>query len=181
LPVERASDVHERQELEQYFFDDATLDHLARFVARFPDPCCLCTPTLGEELERRGVRTRTLDVDERFAYLRGFRHYDLTRPTWLGERYGIIVCDPPFLYVPLADLLRTVTILSLEDYRQPLLINYLSARATAITSMFSRFGLRPSGYRPGYRSIQNTGRNHMEFFSNLGPEYPLVPPPAVIR
>jgi hypothetical protein len=170
--------MHEKQELEQYFFDQATLDHLARLAARFPRPCCLCTPTLGEELEKRGVQARTLDIDTRFEYLRGFRYYDITRPERPGERYGIIICDPPFLYVPLADLLRTITILSFDDYSQPLLINYLSARATAITSVFSGFGLRPSGYRPGYRTIQNRGRNQMEFFSNLSDDSVLVPPPV---
>src|SRR5687768_13477140 len=58
--------MRERQEIEQYFFDTATLDHLARFAARFPNPCCLCTPSLGAELEARGVKAVTLDIDERF-------------------------------------------------------------------------------------------------------------------
>ena len=58
--------MYERQEIEQYFFDQPTLDHLAAFAARFSNPCCLCTPSLGEELEKRGVRATTLDLDERF-------------------------------------------------------------------------------------------------------------------
>src|SRR5262245_31782248 len=165
--------MREKQEIEQYFFDAPTLDHLARFAARFHNPCCLCTPSLGEELESRGVIARTLDVDERFSYLQGFRHYDLDNAEPLDEHFGIIICDPPFLSISLPRLFKIMAMLSRNNYGQPLLINYLSSRATAISAAFAPFGLQPTGYEPGYETIQNVGRNRMEFFGNLGPQFPL--------
>lgn len=172
--------MYEKQEIEQYFFDGPTLHHLAAFASRFSNPCCLCTPSLGQELERQGVRARTLDIDERFASLEGFRRYDVARAEPLGEDFGIIICDPPFLTVSLEQLFATVKVLSLGDYSRPLIINYLASRAPAITGVFSPFGLRPTGYRPGYGTIQNLGRNEMEFFGNLGPGHPLKPPVPTI-
>ena len=53
-------------------------------------------PTVGQELERAGVPNRTLDLDGRFEGLSGFVRYDVTRPHWLGEEFGIILFDPPF-------------------------------------------------------------------------------------
>lgn len=168
--------MHEKQEIEQYFFDGPTLDHLAAFAARFSHPCCLCTPTLGQELERRGVAATTLDIDDRFSYLPGFRHYNISAPVPLDRGFSIIICDPPFLSVPLSQLLESVRVLSRGNYSQPLLINYLASKGPLITRVFEPFGLAPTGYRPGYAKIRNTGRNEMEFYGNLGPDMPLKPP-----
>ncbi len=165
--------MHERHEYEQYFFDAATLDTLAEAVAGFPDPCCLCAPRLGEALERRGVAVRVLDVDERFAGLRGFRRYDLYRPEWLGEAYGLIVCDPPFFRVSLAQLFRAIRLLSRGDCTQPLLVSYLARRAANLCGTFAPFGLEPTGYRPGYVTVQEqAGRNAVEFFANVPVPFP---------
>ena len=113
--------MQERHESEQYFFTDETTGHLADFAARFPNPCCICAPSVGVELGRRGVRARVLDIDERFATTRGFRHYDLFRPEWLGEEFGIILCDPPFFNVSLSQLFAALRLLSRNRYEQPLL------------------------------------------------------------
>ena len=166
--------MRERQEIEQYFFDAATLDDLASLASRFPNPCCLCTPSLGEELERRGIAATTLDLDDRFTHLRGFRPYDLAKPEPLGERFGIIICDPPFLTISLPQLLGAIEVLGEGDYSQPLLINNLSSRVPQMVRVFASFGLQPTGYRPRYRTIQNVGRNRMEWFGNLGEGYPLA-------
>ncbi len=167
--------MYERQEIEQYFFDEATLRHLADLAARFHNPCCLCTPSLGEELERQGVHTTTLDIDGRFARLEGFRLYDIGRPEPLDEEFGIIICDPPILNATLPQLLQTITLLSRGNHEQPLLFNYLSRRATTVVHTFSAFGLLPTGYKARYTTIPNIGHNQMEFFGNLGPGYTLAP------
>ncbi len=52
-----------------------------------------------------------LDIDERFADVPGYRHFDITRPEWLGIEFGAILCDPPFFNVSfrqLGDALRTL-------------------------------------------------------------------------
>lgn len=160
--------MYEKHENEQYFFDQATLTHLADFVAAFPNPCCVCAPLLGQELEKRGVAVRILDIDERFAGLRGFRRYDLYKPKWLGEEFGLIVCDPPFFNLSLAQLFKALRLLSRNEYQQPMLVSYLSRRAASLTGTFIRFGLEATGYRPSYQTVQKIARNEIEFFGNLG-------------
>ncbi len=162
--------MYERHEHEQFFWAAPTVSRLADFVSPYPNPCCLCAPLLGQELERRGVPARTLDRDERFADLRGYRAWDLYRPEWLGEEFGLIVCDPPFFGVSLAQLFTAIRLLSRHDYAQPLLLCYLSRRAASVQGTFWRFGLEPTGYEPGYRTVQDLERNRIEFFGNLGPE-----------
>ena len=155
---------------EQFFWDEQTVAHLADVVSRYPMPCCLCAPLLGQELERRGIETRTLDLDTRFAGLRGFREWNVYRPEWLGEQFGIIVCDPPFFGVSLSQLFTAVRLLSRHDNDQPVLICYLARRAAHVQGTFWRFQLEPTGYEPGYRTVQNLERNRIEFFGNLGPD-----------
>jgi len=164
--------VYERHENEQYFFDPPTLHALATAVAGFANPCCLCAPLLGQELARRGVPVRILDIDARFAGVPGFRRYDLYKPTWLGEEYGLIVCDPPFFRVSLAQLFTAIRLLSRNDYRQPLLVSYLVRRASNLRGTFARFDLQPTGYRPGYQTVQGVERNAIEFFANVPLAFP---------
>jgi hypothetical protein len=160
--------MYEMHENEQYFFDKPTLLYLADFVSRFERPCCLCAPLLGQELERRGVRVRTLDIDERFAGLRGFRRFDIYRPEWLGEEFDLILCDPPFFGVSLSQLFSALRLLSQNDYRQPLLVSYLVRRSSNVLGTFASFGLQPTGYHPGYQTVQKIGRNDVEFYGNIG-------------
>ena len=162
--------MQEKHEHEQYFFDKPTLDHLADFVVGYENPCCICAPLLGQELERRGVVVRTLDIDERFAHLRGFRRYDIFRPEWSGEEFGLIVCDPPFYRVSLSQLFHAMRLLSRNLYTQPLLVSYLVRRSANVNGTFARFNLQPTSYHPGYLTVQRTARNDIEFFGNLGLE-----------
>jgi hypothetical protein len=159
--------MYELHENEQYFFDAATRDHLAEFVRDFDNPCCLCAPLLGQALVERGVSATILDTDDRFNSVAGFQHYDLYRPAPLQQNFGLIVCDPPFFKVSLSQLFQAVRLISQFDYMQPLLICYLRRRASNIMGTFSRFNLTPTGYFPGYQTVQSSERNEIEFFSNL--------------
>ena len=162
--------MYELHENEQYFFDRPTLTHMAGFISAYPNPCCICCPLLGRELTTLGVPVRILDIDERFSDLPGFRRYDLHRPEWLGEEFGIIVCDPPFYNLSLSRLFAGLRLLSRNLYTQPLLVSYLVRRSSGILGTFSRFNLEPTNYRPTYQTVQKVPRNEIEFYGNLGPE-----------
>ncbi len=161
--------MYELHQNEQYFFDDATIRCLADWIeqSKFQLPCCLCCPMLGRELARRKIEARVLDMDERFADVAGFQPYDLFRPTWMGERYGIIVCDPPFFKVSLAQLFKAIHVLSQHDFAQPLMIFYLSRRAPNVTGTFANFNLRATNWQPTYQTVQRVERNQIEAFSNM--------------
>lgn len=162
--------MYELHENEQYFFDRPTLTHMADFVSAYPNPCCICCPLLGRELAARDIPVRILDIDERFSSLPGFRRFDLHRPEWLGEEFGIIVCDPPFYGVSLSRLFAALRLLSRNLYTQPLLISYLVRRSSSILGTFARFNLEPTNYRPTYQTVQKVTRNEIEFYGNLGQE-----------
>jgi hypothetical protein len=162
--------MYEQHQREQYFFDAATITHLADFAQGFANPCCLCAPMVGRELVRRGVAVTTLDSDERFADLPGFQPYDLYRPRWLGQKFGLILCDPPFFNVSLSQLFQAMRLLSQYDTSQPVLICYLKRRETNLRGTFAAFHLQATGYHPAYLTVQAAARNEIEFFSNLPPE-----------
>ena len=163
--------MYELHENEQYFFAEPTLAHLAGFLARFAATCCLCAPLLGRRLAEQGVAVTILDIDERFAAVRGFRCYNLYNPEWLDQEFDIIVCDPPFFNVSLSQLFAAIRLLSHNRFDQPLLISYLKRRSTAILGAFAPFGLQPTGYLPLYQTVQAVERNQIEFFSNLTTEH----------
>ena len=158
----------EKHELEQYFWDAPTVSHLADFAGGYGRVCCLCAPLLGQELAARRHWVRILDTDERFGGLPGFRKYDIYRPEWLGETYDLIVCDPPFFNVSLSQLFGAIRLLSRNDFAQPLLVCYLQRRASSVVGAFAPFGLEPTGYLPAYQTVQQSERNVIEFYGNLG-------------
>jgi len=159
--------MYELHQHEQYFWDEATLSHLSEFVERYRNPCCLCAPLLGQKLVERGRKVAILDCDERFSDLPGFVRYDLYRPAPLPEKFDLIICDPPFFKVSLSQLFKTLRLLSRFDFAQPLLLCYLSRRASNLTGTFAAFGLKPTNYQPTYRTVQRSERNTVEFFANL--------------
>lgn len=159
--------MEERHEREQYFFDEETVATLAAFAAPFAPVATFCAPRVGERLAQEGVEVAVLDIDERFASVPGFRPYDLYRPEWLERRFGLIVCDPPFFRASLSQLFAALRTLAHNDTRQPLLLSYLKRREPSVLGTFAPFGLRPTGYSPGYRTVQRCARNDIEFYSNL--------------
>ena len=163
--------MEERHEREQYFFDAPTVRALADLLGRFERPCCLCAPMLGRELHRRGRPVRVLDVDTRFADLPGFVEWDLYRPRHLDDDFDVLLCDPPFFNVSLSQLFDAVRMLCHFDTSRRVMISYPVRRSRAILGTFTPFGLRPSGYRPGYQTVQKCRKNDIEFFANfnLGP------------
>ena len=157
----------ERHEWEQYFWDVPTLESLADVAARFDNPCALCAPMLGRVLNERDRKSRSLDFDGRFATDENFAQFDLYRPLWRDETFGVMMCDPPFWKVSLSQLFAAIRLLSHHNFDQPLAICYPMRRAKNVCGTFAKFGLEPTGYFPGYVSVQELERNRIEFFANF--------------
>ena len=157
----------ERHEWEQYFWDAQTLEALCDVAARFALPYALCAPMLGRVLSERAIEHRVLDFDERFAGDEHYAPFDLYRPLWRPETYGVILCDPPFWKVSLSQLFAAIRLLAHYSFEQPLAICYPTRRAKNICGTFAPFGLEPTGYFPGYVSVQELERNRIEFFANF--------------
>ncbi len=162
--------MHENHRNEQYFFDQSTVEKLAGFVSTFESPCCLCAPSLGKKLAELGVDVAVLDIDERFQGVRGFQHWDIYKPTWINRTFDLIICDPPFFNVSLSQLFNAIRLLSQHDFRQRLLVSYLTRRASAIEGTFAPFAITATGFRPGYQTVQKVARNDIQFFGNLTAE-----------
>lgn len=159
--------MQERHEHEQYFFDQATADAVADILEPYERPCVLCAPTAGIELEDRGASVTTLDVDERFAKLRSFRRWDLSRPEPIESRFDVILCDPPFFLYSLSQLFQAIRVLAEYDYGQRVAITYLARRRHAILGTFAPFGLEETGVQLGYRTVRKVAKNEIVLFANF--------------
>ena len=158
--------MYERHEHEQYFFDQETLQILGDGLKSFNSICCLCAPSLGEQLEKEGRNVRVLDIDTRFQQLDSFHYFDIHKPEWLGESFDLIVCDPPFFNVSLSRLFTAIRMLAQNNFNQPLLLSYLKRRADNILGTFSKFNLVKTDFHPGYQTVQKCQKNDIVFFSN---------------
>jgi len=160
--------MHEEHAHEQYFFDAETLDRLRPLVARFDRPCLLCAPMLGRSLHEQGSDVATLDIDDRFADLPGYRRWDLYRPTPIDETFGLILCDPPFFNASLSQLFKAIRLLAKFDFETPVAIGYLKRRQSALLGTFAPFNLQPTGVQLTYQTVQDQdGRNDIRLYANF--------------
>lgn len=159
--------MYELHKHEQYFFDDATIKHLAAFLSVYENICVLCAPMLGRLLSNIKSNVTVLDVDDRFADTKGYLNWNIYKPQWINQSFDIIVCDPPFFNVSLSQLFKAIRMLSHNNFDQKLMIGYLSRRSHALIGSFNLFNLLPTGYYPSYVTVQNTEKNEIEFFGNL--------------
>ncbi len=165
----------ENHHREQYFFDAATLASLARLITPYKNPCLLCAPMLARTLQQdqgrgdRGKRRvfRLLDTDDRFADLPGFVHWDLMRPTAMSETYDLIFCDPPFFNVPLSRVFTALRLLAKFDYRQRVMIAYLTRREGALLGTLARFNLEATGIFPGYQTVDTSEKTEIQIYANF--------------
>lgn len=162
--------MHELHKNEQYFFDAETITHLVSFLAAFKRIGILCAPMLGQALANSDREITVLDIDERFANVRGFLNWSIYRPQRLPQEFDIIICDPPFFNVSLSQLFQAIRVLSHFNLEQKLLVSYLHRRTNAIIGTFVPFRLEPTGYFPAYVTVQKNEKNRIEFFGNLGDE-----------
>jgi hypothetical protein len=158
--------ISENHQREQYFWDQETIVELADFLEPFENPCCLCTPSVGEELERRHKSVTILDIDERFARLAGFQRWDLYRPRALNQDFDIILVDPPFFKVSLSQLFRAIRMLCRFDLSRKIVVTWLARRESALLGTFRPFGLSSTGYHPGYLTVQACARNDIQLYAN---------------
>jgi hypothetical protein len=159
--------MQERRSREQYFFDQPTVDAAADLLEHFAHPCILCAPMVGVEMDSRGALATILDVDERFANLRGFRHWDILRPTPLDTKFDVIFCDPPFFTISLDRLFKAIRLLAQFDFTQSLALTCLTRRRQAALATFSSFHLQPTGLRLAYRTVDPAPKNDIELLANF--------------
>ena len=122
---------------------------------------------LNHELRRRNVSAHVLDIDERFIDEANFKRFDLYRPTFQTQKFGVIICDPPFWNVSLSQLFAAIRLLSHHDTAQPLAICYPTRRAQNLCGTFAAFDLKPTSFFPKYVSVQSAARNEIEFYANF--------------
>ena len=131
--------VREDHAYEQYFFDAATCAELVALMRRYDRPLLVCTPSLAVAAEAAGVPHVLLDRDERFAFLRGFRPFDLhnpaaTAPALAGYAHDVVICDPPFANVEIPTLRAALDALAPDEARRaaPLYVAFNARREGAL-------------------------------------------------
>ena len=165
---------------EQYFFSEATRRALLDFLVRERGkerPLLLCAPSVALAAEAAGTPYLLLDRDERFAFLSGYRRFDLERPCAVdaGFDYDCVLCDPPFANFPLSDLERVLDALAGEDERRqqaPLFLCHHSKREDALqraiaTRSLVRLDPFGNGAPLGYESVKPSTARHIHLY---GPE-----------
>ena len=158
----KLDEIHQR---EQYFWTQQTLHKLATFLEPYQNPCLLCCPTLGQELERRRKQCTTLDIDKRFNFLKGYQYYDVWKPKPIEGEFDIIVVDPPFYSVTVSHLFKAIRQLS-EGKNKPLILTHLVRKKDAVVSTFAQFDVKPISLSPEYKTVK---KSEIQYFTNIQP------------
>lgn len=58
------------------------------------------------------ISATLLDIDTRFKELKGFHYFDLKNPHYFANKFELIIVDPPFFGISLADMAQAITMIS---------------------------------------------------------------------
>lgn len=151
--------------LGQFFFTKETADLLVKELDGFRNPCCLCTPRLGQAWMEQGREVRVLDIDKRFKFLPGYRYFDLLKPTSFEEQFDLIIMDPYFFSPD--KLVVAIDCLSKSQYQQKLLLVYKTTEEQKLLDAFAKYDLKRTEHHPSHTMVTEEGRKEFAFYANF--------------
>ena len=158
----------ERHEYEQFFWTRDTVLRLMKACEFIPDACCLTTPSLAYAWHQNGREELLLDIDERFAdMVPRYRYYDVRVPTAVNETFQIIIMDPPFFVVPIADFRRAVDVITGSDFKTKFMVGFLKRKEKELLQIFAPYRLRRTAFNLEYASIKPNKWRNFCLYSNI--------------
>ncbi|MFT4978049.1 MAG: hypothetical protein ACI8S6_003957 [Myxococcota bacterium] len=146
--------IGENHAYEQFFFTEGTTRRLSTLLLPFRRPLLLCTPSIAQALDREGRPYILLDRDKRFSHLSGYQRFDLRSPHLIFDDFDVIVTDPPFSNISLADFRDTVDLLvRCRPSPPPLFLCYIQSREDALLKLFAHHSLVRHPGALGYQSV----------------------------
>ena len=170
--------ISERHDREQYFWNRETIDTFLTALQAWTlnRVCCLCTPTLAHVFWTEHQREEyCLDIDERFAYIPGWRYFDLLKPEEYvpseTEEIGVVVFDPPFFSIPVEQMKVAIErVLGLHNESQravKMIAGFRKRDSKKFLEVFAGFGLKRTKTVLGYVSIKTGKWANYTLFSNV--------------
>ncbi|KAI5071959.1 hypothetical protein GOP47_0014210 [Adiantum capillus-veneris] len=172
-----ADGFEERHDLEQYFWSERTVKQLTEALkptawhTEHGHVCCLAAPSLAHAFYAKEGRVEALlDIDTRFNYLPGFRHFDLCNPLasdQYAEDIRIVVFDPPFFYIPLPFLFQAVVVAVDGNLEAKLLVGFLRREEGAFLQAFAPFRLRRTRFVLEYATVKPNKWQNYALYANV--------------
>jgi 16S rRNA G966 N2-methylase RsmD len=133
------------------------------------DCCCLTTPSLGHGFHVTGREEVVLDIDRRFEYLPKFRYFDILSPVAdTNESFRIIIMDPPFFYISMAQIYAAVMcITNGSTTNTKLMIGFLRREERQLLEMFRDFNLKPTNFALEYATVKPNKWKNYTLYSNV--------------
>jgi hypothetical protein len=153
-------------DLNQFFFNKSTADFMVSLFDHYNDICCLCTPRLAHEWFERGRTVTLLDIDERFAYLPGYRYYDLRNPINLSAVFDVIIVDPPF-FMAAHELRKAIDLIASPCLQTTLCLIYPVEREEELLAVFKEWNLQRTPLQNlQWNNIKGAGHSLNGFYCN---------------
>lgn len=161
----------ERRDLEQYFWNKDTVQRLMAALEFACGLCCFATPSLAHAFHIVGQDVALLDVDRRFAYLPGWRYWDILYPSPVdagdGQPFQYVVFDPPFFYIPMHQLFKAVMEVVKNNTSAKIMIGFLMREEPLLLKTFGCFKLKRTGFLLGYAAVKENKWRNYALYSNV--------------
>jgi hypothetical protein len=164
-------------DLGQIFFTAETARKLAEALDGYANPCCLCTPRLAHEWQRRGRSVRLLDWDPRFESVGRFHRFDVLHPQPVGEEFDVVMADTRFFSAPL--LARAVRTLISPRSEAGLYMTFPVKREAELLSAFADFELQPLAFPIRWCNVRPAFQGQFRLYGRHPLVDPEVEPPVV--
>ncbi len=109
-----------------------------------------------------------LDIDDRFEYLPGFRHFDLNNETDATNHgpFQMILFDPPYFGLEMQGMLRVIQSLSKDSPSCHLLVCFRRREEHILLRAFESLHLRPTNFAIEYARVKSTKWTNYGLYAN---------------
>ncbi len=125
----------------QFFYTAECARKIVSLFYCYNKVCCLCTPRLAFEWQRKGKNVCLLDIDERFSNIAGYRPYDILRPEKLSATFDLIIAEPPF-NISAESFRAAIEAVASASPRATLALFYLKQNEHSLLDSFNQWQLR---------------------------------------
>ncbi|CAB4038258.1 Hypothetical predicted protein, partial [Paramuricea clavata] len=96
-----------------------------------------------------------------------YQSSDILTPENQDETFRVVICDPPFFYIPMAQIFEAVEMICKGDFSTKILIGFLKREEATLLKTFAPFRLSRTNFPLEYADVKSNKWTNYALYSNI--------------
>jgi hypothetical protein len=156
-----------QKKLEQYLFNEETINYLIDLTNDSNSLCLISTPSIAEQLELKNSKKDIvlLEIDEKFEKNAFFKKYDINSMEIIEKKYDFVIFDPPAMRFLPKKMVEFIKFQFLSN--QKIILIYPDSFFSEIDNELKEFKFKKIDKKPIYKQKNEFNIKEMRIFTNF--------------